>query len=152
MIKMTLKETGIPVPLIYQPIYKIVILLAILKYGTRRPYTAPLVTLHVYMWALRTDQNYKVLHDLANGTRNSIVPWSFEPGLEQIINIAVVNGFCLREPKQYALEIKLSSSGEKILQEIEALEVFTSDFKKIKALGIIPKSKIANANKNWSLK
>jgi hypothetical protein len=152
MIKMTLEGKGIPVPLIFQPVYKMIMLLAVLKYGTRRPHVAPLSTVHVYMWALRTEENFKILMDLSIGARNSIVPWSFEPGLKQMINLAVVNGFCERVIRPYSFEIKLTVVGEDILQEIVSLDVFEKDLIKLRTIGIVTKAKLQNANKNWSIR
>jgi hypothetical protein len=152
MIKMTLEGKGIPVPLIFQPVYKLVILLAVLKYGTRRPHVAPLSTVHVYMWALRTEENFKILMDLSSGARDSIVPWSFEPGLKQIMNIAVVNGFCERIIRPYSFEIKLTAIGDEILQQVVSLGVFEKDLIKLRTIGIVTKSKLENANKNWSIR
>ncbi len=141
----------IPVPLIYQPIYKLVVLLAILRYGTSKPYKAPLLSLHVFMWGLRSEENYKVVSSIANKSRDTLAPWTFEPGLDKTIILGVVNNYCTREIVSKNLEIKLTRAGEDFLRQVEEIGVFEDDINKLKSLGIIPKSIITKASTNWAL-
>ena len=151
MIQVKLDIKPIPVPVLYQPIYKLIMLLAVLKYGTRKPYNATFLKLHLYLWALRSEENYNTLVQLQKKERNSILPWSFEPALDKVVTIAIINNYCTKEIKSTELQIKITTEGESLLQKIEDLELFNEDLSKIKAIGIIPLSSIKMANSNWKL-
>lgn len=151
MIEVELNIKPIPVPIIYQPIYKLIMLLAVLKYGTSKPHNATFLKLHVYLWGLRSEENYNVLKQLQKKERNSILPWSFEPALDKVVTIAIINNYCTKEIKSAELQIMITTEGESLLKKIEDLELFNEDISKIKAIGIIPQSSIKTANSNWKL-
>lgn len=151
MIEVKLQGKPIPVPLIYQPVYKLVILLAVLRYCTSKPYKAPLLSLHIFMWGVRSEENYKVVNSIAKKSRDTIAPWTFEPGLDKTIILGVVNKYCTREIVSNNLEIQLTKEGEEFLRQVEEIGVFEDDINKLKSIGIIPKSIIAKASTNWSL-
>jgi hypothetical protein len=151
MIEVKLDIKPIPVPIIYQPIYKLIMLLAVLKYGTSKSHNATFLKLHLYLWGLRSEENYNVLKQLQKKERNSILPWSFEPALDKVVTIAIINNYCTKEIKSTELQIKITSEGESLLQKIEGLELFNEDISKIKAIGIIPQSSIKTASSNWKL-
>lgn len=151
MIDVKLDIKAIPVPLTYQPIYKIIMLLAILKFGTARPYNSTFLKLHLYMWALRSDNNYQILLAIKNKKRDSIVPWIFEPSLERIVTLGVMNGLCKREILSGELQIQILDSGISLLNKIEEMEIFTEDILKIKTIGIIPQTAILRANNKWEI-
>lgn len=151
LINIKLDIKPIPVPIIYQPIYKVILLLAILKYGTAKPHNAVFLKLHLYMWALRSEENLKVLYDLKRGFRSTISPWTFEPGLEKTITLAIINDFCTREIKSNELKIQLTSQGDSFIKKIERSKYFLEDFDKIKSIGIIPQNTIQAANSNWKI-
>ncbi|MDO6388687.1 hypothetical protein Q4E40_01025 [Pontibacter sp. BT731] len=147
MIEIKLDTKPIPVPLIY----KLVLLLAVLRYGTRKPFKAPLLSLHVFLWGIRSEENFDVLRSIARAGRDTIVPWSFEPSLDKTIILALVNEYCVREIVSNSLEIKLTGKGNQFLSKIEKLKVFEDDITKIKQIGIIPKVIIEKASKAWVL-
>ena len=151
MIEVKLDIKPIPVPIIYQPIYKLIMLLAVLKYGTSKPHNATFLKLHLYLWGLRSEENYNVLKQLQKKERNSILPWSFEPALDKVVTIAIINNYCTKEIRTAELQIKITNEGESLLQKIEDLELFNEDISKIKAIGIIPQSSIKTASSNWKL-
>ncbi|MGE6354868.1 hypothetical protein ACQKCJ_13465 [Flavobacterium sp. NPDC079362] len=150
-INTELDTKPIPVPIIYQPIYKLILLLAILKYGTAKPYNSIFLKIHLYMWGLRSVENLEVLKDLKKGIRNSISPWTFEPGLEKTITLAIINDLCTREVKSNELKIQLTPLGESFILKIEKSKHFIEDFQKIKSIGIIPQNVIQSANHNWKI-
>jgi hypothetical protein len=152
MVSVHLEKRPIPVPLIYQPVYKIVVLLGVLKYNTSRPHSAPFITLHLLFWSLRSDENHRVLHEIKDGTRRSILPWSFEPGLDKTATLAIVNGFCEKEIKSKALKIKLTDKGEALLARINEMSVFQNDLQKLREIGIVPLNKIHSVNQVWALR
>jgi hypothetical protein len=151
MIEVELNIKPIPVPIIYQPIYKLIMLLAVLKYGARKPHNATFLKLHLYLWGLRSEENYNVLKQLQKEERNSILPWSFEPALDKVVTIAIINNYCTKEVKSAELQIKITTEGESLLQKIEDLDLFNEDISKLKAIGIISQSSIKMANNNWKL-
>lgn len=152
MIKVELELKPIPIPLIYQPIHKLVMLLAILKYGGMRGQQFHVLALHVYMWALRSKKNQTVLKDLQTDKRRSLVPWSFEPGLDVVISLAIINNYCIKELVSNEFRVKLTESGNFLLNEVEQKNIFILDINKIKDIGKISKAKLDQANKNWELK
>lgn len=151
IINVELDIKAIPVPIMYQPVYKLILLLAILRYGTSKPYNAVFLKLHLYMWAMRSQENLEVLLDLKKGLRNNISPWTFEPGLEKTITLAIINDFCTREIKSKELKIQLTSQGITFITKIEKSKHFLEDFQKIKSIGIIPQNTIQTANNNWKI-
>lgn len=151
MIEVKLDIKPIPVPILYQPVYKLIMLLAVLKYGTRKPHNSTFLKLHLFLWGLRSEENYNVLVQLQKKERNTILPWSFEPALDKVVTIAIINNYCTKEIKSNELQVKITSEGESLLQKIEGLELFNEDISKIKAIGIIPQSSIKTASSNWKL-
>ena len=151
MIDIKLDLKGIPVPIRYQPIYKIVMLLAVLKYGCQKPNNCNLLKLHLYMWALANEENLKILLEIKGKIRTSVVPWVFQPAMSKVITLAVINGLCKRDIKSTDLQVQLMPEGAEVLRKIEALDIFTAEINKIKAVGIIPASTITSVNKNWKL-
>ncbi|PWS28701.1 hypothetical protein DHW03_02315 [Pedobacter yonginense] len=151
MIDVKLDIKAIPVPLRYQPIYKIVMLLAVLRFGCSKPYAATFLKLHLFMWALRSIENQKILTDIKNKTRHSIVPWVFEPALDQVITLSVINGFCSRTVRGADLQIEIKEKGQDFLTKLEALGLFADDISRVKEIGIVPQNVIAAVNKKWEL-
>lgn len=151
MIDVRLDIKPIPIPLRYQPIYKIVMLLTILRFGCARPYSATFLKLHLYMWGLRSTENQVILTAIKKKDRNSIVPWMFEPALDQVITLAVINGFCSRDIRGSHLVIELTEKGQDFLTKLEQLGLFSDDIARVKEIGITPQTIIAEVNKNWEL-
>jgi hypothetical protein len=151
MIEVTLDIKPIPVPLLYQPVYKLIMLLAVLKYGTSKPHNATFLKLHLYLWGLRSEENYTVLKQLQKKERNTVLPWSFEPALDKVVTIAIINKYCTKEIKSTELQIQITPEGTTLLQKIEELELFSEDISKIKGIGIIPQTSIKAASSNWKI-
>lgn len=151
MIEVTLDIKPIPVPLLYQPVYKLIMLLAVLKYGTSKPHNATFLKLHLYLWGLRSEENYTVLKQLQKKERNTVLPWSFEPALDKVVTIAIINKYCTKEIKSTELQIQITPEGTTLLQKIEELELFSEDILKIKGIGIIPQTSIKAASSNWKI-
>lgn len=147
-IKLDLKPTSISIR--YNGYYKVVLLLSIIKHcGYSKKVSLELI--HVVFWSLRNESSYKVLFDLAKQQRNTLTPWSFEHGIEAVLALGFINGYIERIIVGQTLEIKITEKGINILNAIDSFELFQEDMEKIKALGIIPRSRLNNANKNWTL-
>ncbi|MYY44000.1 hypothetical protein [Elizabethkingia anophelis] len=150
MIKIQLDQKPISISIRYNGYYKIVLLLAIIKYcGYGKK--ASLELIHIVFWALRNDYNYSVLNDLANQQRNSLVPWTFEHGIDEVLALGFINEYIEKVIVTQTLEIKITDKGDEIIDSIRKFDLFQDEIQKISALGKIPKNRLNNANKNWKL-
>ncbi|MBE7696673.1 MULTISPECIES: hypothetical protein [Tenacibaculum] len=155
MIDIKLTSKAISEPIRHNAYYKLIILLAIVKYCSNRK-KASIQLIHLVFWGLRTESNYQVLYDFSKKRRQTITPWSFEIGIDKILALCYINNFCeksiiMKGKYSDSLEINITNEGEDILKKIDDFNLFTKDIIKIKELGTIPKSRIINANKKWTL-
>ncbi|WP_261511584.1 hypothetical protein [Chryseobacterium paludis] len=150
MINIQLDEKPISVSIRYNGYYKVVLLLAIIAncgYAKK----ASLELIHIVFWSLRNETNYQVLLDLANQQRNTLIPWTFEHGIDEVLALGLINGYIERVIVGQTLEIKIADKGSEIINAIDQFGLFQDEVQKIKALGKIPKNRLNNANKNWKL-
>jgi predicted transcriptional regulator len=103
------------------------------------------------MWGLRSTENQEILTAIKKKDRNSIVPWMFEPALDQVITLAVINGFCTRDIRGSNLVIEITEKGHGFLTKLEELGLFSDDIERVKEISIIPQTIIAEVNKKWEL-
>jgi len=155
MIDIKFTSRAISEPIRYNAHYKLVIMLAIINYCANGK-KASIQLMHLVFWGLRTETNYQVLYDFSKQVRQTITPWSFETGIETILALSYINGYCEKSiimSGKYpdSLEVKITASGEEVLRKINDLELFKEDLQKVKKIGKIPKSRIINANKKWTL-
>jgi hypothetical protein len=68
-----------------------------------------------------------------------------------VLSLGYIYHFIEKEIVTDTLEIKISSEGEKLLNNIENEKLFEEDIIKIKQIGRLPKAKIIRANNNWTL-
>lgn len=150
MIEVKLDQKPISVSIRYNGYYKIVLLLAIVKHcGYAKK--ASLELIHIVFWSLRNDNNYKVLLDVSNQVRESLIPWTFEHGIDEILALGLINEYIERVIVSKTLEIRITERGIDIINSINQFELFQEELKKIKDLGVISKSKLSSANTNWKL-
>ncbi|WP_410220732.1 hypothetical protein [Pedobacter sp.] len=150
MISIQLDQKPTSVSIRYNGYYKIVLLLAIIKHcGYAKK--ASLELIHVVFWSLRNEVNYQVLLDLSNQKRNTLVPWTFEHGIDEVLALGFINEYIEKIIVTQTLEIKITEKGTEIINAINQFKLFQEEIEKIKALGIIPKNRLSNANKNWKL-
>ena len=150
MINIQLDQKPTSISIRYNGYYKVVLLLAIIEncgYAKK----ASLDLIHIVFWSLRNDTNYQVLLDLANQQRNTLIPWTFEHGIDEVLALALINGYIERVIVSQTLEIKITEKGSEIINAINQFELFQDEMQRIKALGKIPKNRLHNANKNWKL-
>lgn len=143
-MKVIFQKKPIPVPLNYQPIYKIAVILTILKFGTggQLEGKASISKLHLYAWGLRTEENYNVLLRLANNSNLPSNIWSFEPALQNALIIALVKDYCKREKKSSQVYFVINEKGERFVEFIIANQLFTDVINKVQAIGNITESRI----------
>lgn len=150
MINIIIDEKKTSVSIRYNAYYKLVLLLAIInKCGSKN--TVNLKLIHLLFWALRDDKNFQVLYDLKKGNRNTLIPWSFEFGLEKVLALGYIEKFIDKKIVTNQLEIVLTVEGLEILNSIDENELFNEEIEKITAIGRIPKIRLERANKNWKL-
>lgn len=150
MINIKLDQKPISVSIRYNGYYKVVLLLAIIKHcGYAKK--ASLELIHIVFWSLRNDNNYQVLLDLSNQVRKNLIPWTFEHGIDEVLALGLINEYIKRVIVGQTIEIKITEKGINIINSINQFELFQDELQKIKDLGIIPKSRLTSANKNWKL-
>ncbi|AQX10874.1 hypothetical protein [Elizabethkingia meningoseptica] len=150
MINIILDEKKTSVSIRYNAYYKLVILLAIINYcGSKNK--AGLQLIHLMFWALRNETHHQVLYDVKMKTRTSLIPWSFEFGLEKVLALGYIEEYLDKKIVSNQLEIILTKAGIEILNTINEAELFQDEINKIKLIGWIPKTQLERANNNWKL-
>lgn len=112
---------------------------------------ASLQLIHLVFWSLRNNKNYQVLYDLKKNNRSSLIPWTFEFGIEKVLALGYIEKYIQRKIVTDTLEIEITKKGIDVLNSITEYELFQEEIKKIKSIGKIPKTKISRANNNWKL-
>lgn len=102
-------------------------------------------------WALRNETHHQVLYDLKMKARTSLIPWSFEFGLEKVLALGYIEEYLDKKIVSNQLEIILTKAGIEILNAINEAELFQDEINKIKLIGWIPKTQLERANNNWKL-
>lgn len=151
MINIILDEKKTSVSIRYNAYYKLVILLAIINYcGSKNK--ASLQLIHLLFWSLRDENNYQVLFDLKKGNRATLIPWSFEYGIEKVLALGYIEEYIKRTKlSDNTLEIEITQKGIDVLNSIIENNLFEEEIEKIKKIGKIPKTRLEKANNNWKL-
>lgn len=150
MINIQLDQKPTSISIRYNGYYKVVLLLAIIKYcGYGKKATLELI--HVVFWSLRNEENYQILLDLAKQNRQNLVPWTFEHGIDQVLALGFINAYIDRVIVSQTLEIRITPKGDEIINSINHFELFQDEIAKLKSLGVIPKVRLTRANKKWTL-
>ncbi len=150
MINIILEEKPTSVSIKYNAYYKLVILLTIINYCGRSN-KASLQLIHLIFWSLRDDKNYQVINDLKIGNRNTLIPWSFEFGIEKVLAIGYIEEYIQKKIVNNTLEIEITQRGINVLKSINEYKLLQEEIEKIKDIGKIPKTKLDRANHNWKL-
>ena len=153
MIDIKLTSKPISEPITYNAYYKLVLLLALLDNCTYSPKKAPLSLIQLVFWGLRNEINYRIIVDFAKKRRSTLIPWSFESGLDKVLTLSFIKGFCKKIiiGKSESLEIQITEEGKRVLKEIKDLKLFEDELIKIESIGKLTKSRINKANSNWKL-
>ena len=151
MINIILNEKKTSVSIRYNAYYKLVILLTIINYcGSKNK--ASLQFIHILFWSLRDENNYQVLFDLKKGNRTTLIPWSFEYGIEKVLALGYIEEYIKRKKmSDNTLEIEITQKGIDVLNSIFENNLFEEEIEKIKRIGKIPKTRLDKANNNWKL-
>ncbi len=149
--KLTFTQRPIPIPADYRPMYKIALLVLILRLCCRAE-TSTLLKLHLFSWAIASDKNSKkVLDFVKSNFQTDFSIWGIEPALNRALQFAIADNICeVVNGKTY----KLTEKGFKFYELINGdKELF--DKEKI-FLNFIGKSKITDSrinsmSKQWSV-
>lgn len=149
--KLSFSKKPIPIPAEYRPMYKIALIVLILKLCCRGM-SSNLLKLHLFSWALTTEKNMTELRNfvLSNFT-NDFSIWGIEPTLNRALQFALAERICeLEGGKIY----KLGLRGEEFYKAIAADEELFSKEKEF--LLFIGKNKITDKRisfmtQNWKL-
>lgn len=150
MINIILKSKEVSFPIKYNGYYKLILMLAIIKYCGRGG-KASITLIHLIFWSIRSNENFNVIMEIQKQIRTSLVPWSFETGIEKILALAFINELCKKEVSGGEIELSLTEHGVQVLKEIVKEELFVEEINKIKTIKQFPKNRIKSANSNWKL-
>lgn len=84
----TFHKRPIPVQPEYRPVYKIAQIVIGLKKSCRKS-KASLPLLHLFSWALKSNENEKLIHDYLKSPSTTLLEvWNFEPSLNRALHFA----------------------------------------------------------------
>jgi uncharacterized membrane protein len=84
----TFHKRPIPVQPEYRPVYKIAQIVIGLKKSCRKN-KASLLLLHLFSWALKSNENEKLILDYLKSPSNTLLEiWNFEPSLNRALHFA----------------------------------------------------------------
>ena len=149
--KLSFTKRPIPLPAEYRPMYKIALIVMILKYCCRGESTN-LWKLHLFSWALASEKNMKELRDyVTSNFKTDFSVWGIEPALNRALQLAVVENICdIVNGKNY----KLTEKGNKFFEMITAdKELFEIEKTFLTFIGKshITDSRITAMTKKWNL-
>jgi hypothetical protein len=141
--KLSFTQRPIPIPADYRPMYKIALIVLILRLCCRAE-TSTLLKLHLFSWALTSDKNLSKLREYVTSNFSSdFSVWGIEPALNRALQLAIAENICeVVNGKNY----KLTEKGYKFYKMINAdSELFE---KEKSFLNFIGKSKITDSRIN----
>ncbi|WP_432329331.1 hypothetical protein ACRQ5D_14620 [Mucilaginibacter sp. P25] len=150
--KLSFTKRPIPIPADYRPMYKIAIIVLILKLCCRSD-KASLLKLHLFSWALASKKHTALLADyISKNFVGEFSVWGIEPALNRALQLATAEKICdIVDGKNYQL------SAEKGLQFFNMImsdnEILVDEKAFLKSLGknTITDSRINTMTKQWSL-
>jgi hypothetical protein len=149
--KLSFKKRPIPLPAEYRPMYKIALIVMILKYCCRAE-TSNLLKLHLFSWALASQKNMKELRDFVKSNFSTDFSiWGIEPALNRALQLAVAENICeIVHGKNYKLTDKGNLFFKMIKDDLELFELEKS-FLSFIGKNQITDNRINSMTKNWSL-
>lgn len=115
--KLSFTKRPIPLPAEYRPMYKIALIVIILKYCCRGE-SSNLLKLHLFSWALASEKNMIELRNyVTSNFQTDFSVWGIEPALNRALQLAVAENMCdIINGKNY----KLTEKGNKFFEMIKA--------------------------------
>ena len=147
---LSFNKKPIPIPADYRPMYKIALIVLILKLCCRAE-KGSLVKLHLFCWALQSEGNMVRLRDYtASHYKNDFIVWTVEPALNRALQYAVADNICELIGGDY----KLTEKGEKfyaMIQKDDELLSSEKAFLKLMGKNTITDSRILSMSKQTRL-
>ena len=147
MIEIISNPKSVYVPVHLQPVYRVSQILLILNYNTGSSKSATISLLQTIAWAMRDEENFKILMDYKEEKRHSLVPWCFEPALDKALILALVNEYC---ESLVGGKIKLTKKGKKLIELIIKDNLFKTQITSLKKIGDV--SKKLTENQIWQVR
>lgn len=149
--KLSFVQRPIPIPAEYRPVYKISLLVLILKLCCRGE-KANLLKLHLFSWALTSETNMNKLKDyVASNFTSDMSVWGIEPVLNRALQLAIADDICeMIDGRSY----KLTEKGDKFYKMIKAeTDLLTKEQEFLCSIGKtqITDTRINSITKQWSL-
>lgn len=149
--KLSFTQRPIPIPADYRPMYKIALIVMILRLCCRAE-TSNLLKLHLFSWALSSDKNLLKLREyVTSNFQSDFSVWGIEPALNRALQLAIAENICeVVGGKNY----KLTEKGFRFYEMINGDREL---FEKEKVfLNFIGKSKITDnrinaMSKQWTI-
>jgi hypothetical protein len=149
--KLSFTKRPIPLPAEYRPMYKIAIIVLVLKLCCRGE-SSNLLKLHLFSWALTSEKNMKELRDyVTSNFKTDFSIWGIEPALNRALQLAVAENICeIVNGKNY----KLTEKGTRFYEMIKAdNELFEKEKSFLAFMGKshITDNRITSMTQKWNL-
>jgi hypothetical protein len=149
--RLSFTKKPIPLPAEYRPMYKIALIVMILKYCCRGE-TSNLLKLHLFSWALASEKNMKELCDyVTSNFSTDFSVWGIEPALNRALQLSIAEDICdLINGKNY----KLTEKGNKFVKMIKAdTDLFKTEKSFLTFIGksSITDKRITAMTQKWNL-
>jgi hypothetical protein len=149
--KISFNKRPIPLPAEYRPMYKIALIVIILKYCCRGE-TSNLLKLHLFSWALTSEKNMNELrYYVTSNFQTGFSVWGIEPALNRALQLAVAENICdIVNGKNYKLTKKGNLFFEMIVADKELFEI-ERNFLSIIGKNQITDNRIIAMTQKWNL-
>jgi len=149
--RLSFVKRPIPIPAEYRPMYKIALIVMILKYCCRGE-SSSLLKLHLFSWALASEKNMEALRNyVISDFKSEFSVWGVEPALNRALQFSVADNVCdIVGGKKY----KLTEKGSRFFELIRAdTELFEAEKAFLLFIGKshITDSRITAITQKWKL-
>ncbi|XOV68036.1 MAG: hypothetical protein ACFHU9_02460 [Fluviicola sp.] len=148
--KLSFKKRPIPVPGDYRPLYKISLILLILKINGRGG-KASLLKIHLFLWALKSQANMEIVQEHIQMPEFGLLNfWGMEPAATRALKFAVSENLCAISSGKYTITSKGEEFVKKILSDKELL-IDERDFLNAIGKSHLTEAHIGEITKKWKL-
>ncbi len=150
--KLSFTKRPIPIPADYRPMYKIAIIVLILKLCCRSD-KASLLKLHLFSWALASKKHTALLADyISKNFVGEFSVWGIEPALNRALQLATAEKICdIVDGKNYQLSTEKGLQFFNMIMSDNELLVDEKAFLRSLGKNTITDSRINTMTKQWSL-
>lgn len=150
--KLSFTKRPIPIPADYRPMYKIAMIVLILKLCCRSSKSS-LLKLHLFSWVLTSENHANILNEyIAKGFTGEFSVWGIEPALNRALQLATAENICeIIDGKNYILT---ADRGMKFYNMIAAdSDLFAKEKVLLSSIGKnkITDTRINEMTKQWSI-